>query len=406
MPVHPPASLRRLFAPDGRSALRRTVPVLIAAALLFSFISISCAQVFWGLAFLAWLAGLIRKEWRWRVPGFFWPLPVYAALSLVAAALSVNPELSFLNCKNILLFLVIPLIATGLTSVEDVGLAARAVLASAVVGSVYSLGYAVFKAAPEQRISGFAGHYMTQGGLLFLFGGLALSLIFFGKGRERILWAGAFALSTGALVLTYTRCAWVGLGAALIFLLALWKPKALIALPVLVILAFVASPSSIRHRALSIFNPAAFSNHLRIEYLRAGVKIIRDYPLHGTGPDTVDLVFQDAKYGLSEAAKKNVHLHNNLAQIAAERGLPTLVVWLAFMVWMFVACLRLLKDKASPLYVYAAAAAALIPAFFLAGLFEYNFGDSEVLTLFLALAALPFAGRSARPASQPGKVVR
>jgi O-antigen ligase len=392
MPVFSSFSLKAKFAPRGGSVLRSALPVLLASALLFSFVSISCSQIFLFLSFLVWSVGLVRKEWRWAVPSFFWPLAGYAALSLLAAFLSVNPGMSLSDSKELLLFLVVPLFATGLTAVEDIGLAARAVLVSGTASSLYSLGYAVLKAAPGQRISGFVGHYMTQGGLLLLFGALAVSVFMFWKSRERFIWGAAFIVSAVALALTYTRSAWVGFAVVLAFLLSLSKPKALILLPVLGALAFAVSPSTIRYRVLSIFNPDAYSNHLRIEYFKAGVKIIKDFPLHGTGPDTVDLVFQDPKYGLSEDAKKNVHLHNNLTQIAAERGIPALLAWLLFMGWSFACCLKFLKDKNSPVYSYAAAAAAAVLAVFVAGMFEYNFGDSEVLTLFLVLITIPFAG--------------
>jgi hypothetical protein len=41
--------------------------------------------------------------------------------------------------------------------------------------------------------------------------------------------------------------------------------------------------------------------------------------------------------------------------------------------------------------VPAAAALAAVAAMLAAGLFEYNFGDSEFLMLFLVLVTLPFA---------------
>jgi hypothetical protein len=46
--------------------------------------------------------------------------------------------------------------------------------------------------------------------------------------------------------------------------------------------------------------------------------------------------------------------------------------------------------------VLAAAALASVAAMLAAGLFEYNFGDSEFLMLLLVLITLPFA--AARPA--------
>ncbi len=141
---------------------------------------------------------------------------------------------------------------------------------------------------------------------------------------------------------------------------------------------------------MSIFSLKGY-NKLRIEYMRVGIKIIGDFPLVGTGPDTVDMVFQKPKYGLSEEAKRNVHLHNNIIQIGAERGIPTLLAWLTFMVWVFISILKLLKNKDPTLRPFTVAALGALLALFTAGLFEYNFADSEITALFLYMITVPFS---------------
>jgi O-antigen ligase len=146
-----------------------------------------------------------------------------------------------------------------------------------------------------------------------------------------------------------------------------------------------------KKRAVSIFSFESYANKQRIEYLKAGLQIIREFPLHGTGPDTVDMVFQDPKYGLSAEARRNVHLHNNLTQIAAERGIPALLAWLIFMFWAFIGLGKRLKNRDPSVFPYAIAGAAAWLALFTAGLFEYNFGDSEVVVLFFYLLTVPFA---------------
>jgi O-antigen ligase len=127
--------------------------------------------------------------------------------------------------------------------------------------------------------------------------------------------------------------------------------------------------------------------------LKAGIKIIKDFPVLGTGPDTVEMVFQDPKYGLSEVAKKNVHLHNNFTQIAAERGIPTLLAWLVFIGWAFFSLIPILKNRDSPVFPYAATAGAAVLALVTAGFFEYNFSDSEIAVLFLYLITVPWASK-------------
>ena len=86
---------------------------------------------------------------------------------------------------------------------------------------------------------------------------------------------------------------------------------------------------------------------------------------------------------------KNPHLHNVPLQIAAERGLPALAVWIAFVVVLTMGVFRLFRSSQDR--VLPAAALAAVAAMIAAGMFEYNFGDSEFLMLFLVIVTLPFA---------------
>jgi len=360
----------------------------LAICLLFSQISISIVQIFLTLALLSWLLLLLQKKRRLAFPSFFWPLLVYAWLSLVSSIYSVNTEISFKDSRELLLYVLILIVFTAFTRKDDMFVA---LLGSGLINTAYSIAYFIFKANPGQRVKGFMGHYMTQAGLLILFGAVAMGFIFLGRGRQRLFWAAGLVLSSIALILTLTRSGWIGLAVALCVSLLLWKPKTLILVPVLAGLVFFVSPKPVKDRALSIFSLREFSNMARVEYIRAGIKIIKDFPWLGTGPDTVDMVFQNPKYGLEESYKRNVHLHNNIIQIAAERGIATLLAWLTFVVTAFVSLARLVKKRAKGLSAPAAGALAALAAFIAAGFFEYNFGDSEVSTLLLFIITIPFA---------------
>ena len=88
----------------------------------------------------------------------------------------------------------------------------------------------------------------------------------------------------------------------------------------------------------------------------------------------------------------NPHLHNVPLQIAAERGLPALAIW----IWFVVALVGDLWKRfavGGQMQFLAAAALATVAALLTAGMFEYNFGDSEVLMLFLILVTLPAAAQ-------------
>ncbi len=366
---------------------------VLAFSLLFSLISISLTESFLFLATVLWAIWLLIEKRNFSAPTFFIPLLAYAALSLVSSAYSVNAAVSFRDCRELALYLMIPVTYMSLRGPRDVRRANYAVFASAAVSVLYAFHREFFKAAPEERIMGFMGHYMTQAGLLAMFVSLALAMTIFGKGKVRYLWGAGALVAGAALEMTLTRSAWIGVAAAACVLVLIWRPKFLLVVPVLIVVVFFASPTAVKKRALSIFTLQGFSNRTRVEYLRAGAGIIRDYPLLGTGPDTVDMVFQNPKYGLSDDARRNVHLHNNFAQIAAERGLPALAAWLAFVVWAGISLVRAVRARDPNRLPLAAGGLAALVVMVVAGLFEYNFGDAEITILFLFLITMPFAGK-------------
>jgi len=127
--------------------------------------------------------------------------------------------------------------------------------------------------------------------------------------------------------------------------------------------------------------------------LEIGSGIVKDHPLTGVGPNMVPRVYSQYRPAYAVNAT-NPHLHNVPVQIAAERGLPALAIWL----WFIVALVRDLWRRFSDgrQRFLSAAALATVVALLTAGLFEYNFGDSEVLMLFLIIVTLPAsADRSA-----------
>ena len=375
----------------GRSLWVSLLPIFIALYLLFSMVSISLGQIFLFLSLVCLLILLITKKQKLTFPSFYWPLLAYAGLSLISSFFSVNPGISFKDNRELLIFLIFPIVYTGFLREKVLTKANLALLVSAYLSCFCSLYYFFFKASTGERIAGFMGQVMTQAGLLLLFSCMALSMFLFFRNRIKYLWGAAFLLSLVALALTITRSSWVGLVIAASVILFLYKPRALIIVPLAVGLFYLIVPKSIKRVALSTFSLNYPSNVERIEFIKAGIKIIKDYPIFGTGPDTVDMVFQNPKYGLSDRSKRNVHLHNNILQTAAERGIPTLLAWLTFMVWTFISLLKLLKNKDPTLYPFTVAGLAALLGLATAGLFEYNFADSEITALFLYMITIPFS---------------
>jgi hypothetical protein len=86
------------------------------------------------------------------------------------------------------------------------------------------------------------------------------------------------------------------------------------------------------------------------------------------------------------------HLHDNVVMIAAETGIPSALAYLGFTGMFFVQSVRRHRAWSGPLErSVARGCVAAMAALFAAGLFEYNFGDVEILRVTLVLAALPLA---------------
>ena len=160
-------------------------------------------------------------------------------------------------------------------------------------------------------------------------------------------------------------------------------------LPIVAAAVIALAPASLSDRIYSTFNLNDPTSRDRIAMLAAGGEIVKDHPLTGVGPDMIKQVYPEyRRWGA--VMEVPPHLHNVPVQIAAERGLPALAMWL----WFVVATLRgLLRSfKRTRYKVLAATGIGAMVAMLTAGLFEYNFGDSEFLMLFLVLITLPFAG--------------
>jgi O-antigen ligase len=83
-------------------------------------------------------------------------------------------------------------------------------------------------------------------------------------------------------------------------------------------------------------------------------------------------------------------LHDNFVQLGADRGLPALAVWIWFMGVLGWQILKTRNRLHEGKWIAHAGLACWF-GFLAEGLFEFNFGTSPVLMLFLFMAASPFA---------------
>ena len=362
---------------------RVTLIGLVAAAQL----SIAAAQILLAVSAVCWFAWHVIRRERLEAPAFFWPLVGYAALTLLSAGFSLDPVVSVTDCKQLSLFLLIPIVydfARGTRTRLLITVILTIGAISAIVGIVQ---YAILNYDLGRRPQGTLSHWMTYSGTLMLVICTAMARLLHDT-RDRAWAAVVMPALVAALMLSFTRSAMVGVtaGVGVLFLLRDFRLVGL--LPILAAGVLAISPAALTDRVYSTFDLNDPTSRDRIAMLQAGVAIVRDYPFTGVGPDMVRRVYPE--YRVAGAVQENnLHLHNVPMQIAAERGIPALLLWCWFVVAALLGLRPLLERGRNR--VLAATAVAVIVAMLTAGMFEYNFGDSEFLMLFLVLVTLPFA---------------
>src|SRR5205085_1291008 len=187
---------------------------------------------------------VLDLEWI-AIASFAWPLVAYAALTLRSTSFSPDPRTSLMACKQMVLFLLVPLVyrfVRGSNAQTMITVIVSFAAAAAAVG-IFQFGVLHYDNL-GQRPQGTLGHYMTYSGLLMLVIGTALARILFGE-RDR-LWAALVVPGLAVTIpLTFARSAEVGTCAAVTLLLLLKDKRLLAILPVAAAIFFVAAPARV-----------------------------------------------------------------------------------------------------------------------------------------------------------------
>jgi O-antigen ligase len=254
------------------------------------------------------------------------------------------------------------------------------------------------------RARGFFSIYMTLAGVLTQV--LVATLPRLARaGRERAWVTPLWLFGVVALGLTYVRGAWLGFAVGAVGCALGLRRRGLVlaALAVVVVAALVVEPGVLK-RLRTIGDLSNDTARDRLAMLDTGLRLVRAHPITGVGPGQIKQLYP--QWAPPEALRRSTsHLHDTPLQIAAERGVPGLAAWLAIWVAFFGASARTLtrlprEDEDARALVLGPMAA--IAAFLVAGLFEYNFGDTEVLLVAVALMALPFVAQRDLDAAADG----
>ncbi len=431
------SSLLKYLPASLKNIPERTAFLALAGCISLVQVSIAASQILLAVV----IVGFIWMFRRHESP-FVWPMPLMPPLfafmvwTLVAAFASPNILLALTSTRKFYLLLLVLLVPSILRGEGRFVWICRAVFAVAGISALLGLMQFISdpKRDPLHRIKGSMSQWMTYSGLLML-ALLLMTAYALCVGLRRHKWVvPVAALLVLSLILSLTRNVWVGVISGIMVLILMRRPRAIVFVLAAILVLYALSPGMIKRRVKSTLD----TTDPRFYVYMTALHVIHDNPWFGVGPKNVK--YEAPKYrderNFPEGVKKVIsrlsdplkyqeeekkypdwlyqHMHNNILQIAAEAGIPGVILWLWFMirlVWDALRCYRYARGASFSLgegsrieaLIASSAAIAAWVALMIAGMAEYNFGDSEVLTFFLFVAGAPYAFLPQRARITPSK---
>lgn len=397
----------------------RSAFYLTCGALLSILFSIAVSQILLALA----LAALLVSSTSLRLPPIKLPLALFIVATVASLLASGHIQQGMPQIRKFYVFFVLLVTCSTfrkLSQVRAIVLLWAGIATLSAARSFFQF-WRIYRQSQAQhanfydfyvgsRITGFMSHWMTFGGEEMVVLLLLLAYLFFSREHrwKRAGWLCAAILAC-SMVLGFTRSIFlVGFPVGLLYLLWFWKKWLVAAVPAALLLAAFLGPPALRERIASVVQPQhdVDSNQHRAILRETGMLIVRAHPWLGLGPEQI-------KYQIDRWIPASArplppgdyeHLHNVYLQYAAERGLPALLifVWLIGKILWDLASALWRKPAAEARFILHGAIAAIL-ALLAEGLAEYNLGDSEVLTLFLAVVAFGYIARDSSYSWSPGQ---
>ena len=248
------------------------------------------------------------------------------------------------------------------------------------------------------RASGWTRHYETFAELLQIIANLALGITLahlrnHGTNKYFKLALLAATVLTVGIVLTAMRTLLV----AFLFgsVVIAWRslgglPKLVFTAALFVVLGFgaVVVWQTRAKNALVLGDP---SSSLRAQVARVGLSRILIHPVFGHGMDAMKLHWSEWGF----PGRDMLHLHSTPLQLAFDRGLPMLALWLWMMVLFWLHAFRS-ANAASDLsdtnsYGILLGTLGALTGFLASSVVNYNYGDSEVAMMFWWLMGMSIA---------------
>ena len=387
-----------------QTSFARWASLFFSLSVLTYLFSIAITQAFLALAGLLLAAHLLQHHYRISFPAIKLPLLLFCLFTVVSVLWATNPGAGLFAVRKLVLFLIILMAVNLIVGRRHLvwlwkGLFVEAAIAGLIAAGQFVRQYRMVRAEHPHhvyaymittRITGLMGDWMNFGGQQMLVFILLAAFLLLALRTGRTWWVVA-AIVALSIVLNLTRGVWLGCFFALTYLLWCWKPKWVVALPVLAVVIYLFAPRMVHERLWLALHPAHDpSLAIRFEMWEVGLNMVKAHPWVGVGPNNIPQVYDlYLPKGNAPIAGYHYHLHDNFIQFAAERGLPCLAAWMWLMVALLWGMWKIRRESGAGRWMVDGALAAWL-AFVVEGFFEFNFGTSPVLMVFLFVVSTPF----------------
>lgn len=383
----------------------KAIVVLLTIQIAVVSISIAISSIAFGLWVGLWLIQTIvngKPEYskklfsEIKLVNFF--VLAYCFFEILSRFFAVYPEGAFANIKKLLLFLVFYVSVIKLTGFETISKMFLVNLIAVSLISVYELVLYGIKFNElirqmnftEIRIDYFV-YPLTAGEIKMMVLLSILPMLFIKKqfmiGKKYlVLFIVPIFIS---MILTQSRNVFLSMFICFLIYGIFVNKKFLISFLGILLLMWILLPSKFTERFRSIVDLKHPSNESRINMWDTGLKIFYDHPFTGVADSHILEIYETYRKPLIKG--EGVHLHNNFIMILATTGIFGFIAFIGIFISIFFKQIKFyrLENNLSRKMLMFGSILVMI-SFHISGIFEWTFGDHEVVTVFFFLISVPF----------------
>ena len=381
--------------------------ILICLTIQISFVSFSIAvsSIAFGVWLGLWVIQIIARQKinydkrllsEIKLINFFFL--AYFFFELLSRFFAVYPEGAFDNLKRLLLFAIF---FVSIIKILDFKTLSRilfinicAVSAISIIELVqYSMKFGeMINQMPfsEIRINYF--NYPITAGEIKMISFFSVFPLLFIKGKfiiSKKLFSVILLPVFVSMILTQSRNVFLAVLFCFIIFGIIVNRKFLFAFFAVLILSAIILPSGAIDRFKSIVDLNHPSNKDRINMWSTGIKMFKDHPLTGIADSHIREIY--STYKKIERPGEGDHLHSNFIMILATTGIFGFISYIGMFLLIFLKQIKFYLESHNETFKMLVMGSILVMvSFHISGIFEWNFGDHEVMTVFFFLIAVPF----------------